>query len=497
MQSLPLGELGATPWSFSPLWFVGMAIALPALVWLGLAWRRALLACPNRVRRAGVKEMRRLLKAVQRSDAPPRPAHLHAWLRATARVWDVRTSAPCVSEVSQAAHSLTGDSGVSSRWQELWQTTEHGLYAANAQPPADWVQRASSAATTVEMPKRQSVFPNRLAHWVPSVASVVLIVTLLVPKSFADVPWSAPPADATEADSLPATEPPADISTAEAAAPADVTAAEAAAQAEPLSPEVQQAALAALKTNWNDWAAHHNLAAYLTQEGASHSAIAHATAAFVQHPSSNATRATLLAALGETQIIDENLRRLLSGTWYERAPTLLSPAGWQRLALVAGLIAATGFTLLVLTIYFSPGPVSAGQASSAQVPLGQASLGQTSSGQASLGRISLGRARLPRPALLWAGRGAAAFGVLLLVASITSWHSYGTLNQPDAAILLQDANASPVPTDLVPNEETSPLSAGAVVRTGRTFLSWREVRGSREISGWVRGNAVMPIYTSR
>jgi hypothetical protein len=477
MQSLPLGELGATPWSFSPLWFVAMAIALPALVWLGLAWRRALLACPNRVRRAGVKEMRRLLKAVQRSDAPPRPAHLHAWLRATARVWDVRTSAPCVSEVSQAAQALTGDSGVSSRWQELWQTTEHGLYAANAQPPADWVQRAANAATTVEMPKRQSVFPNRLAHWVPSVASVVLIVTLLVPKTFADVPWSAPPTDTTDAQptaSEPMTEPPADVSTADAVAEA--------APPEPLSPEVQQAALTALKANWNDWAAHHNLAAYLTQEGASHSAIAHATAAFVQHPSSNATRATLLAALGETQIIDEHLRRLLSGTWYERAPTLLSPAGWQRLGLVAGLIAATGFTLLVLTMYFSPGSASPSQASSAQVSLGQ---------------ISLGRARLPRPALLWAGRGAAAFGVLLLVASITSWHSYGTLNQPNAAILLQDANASPVPTDLVPNEETSPLSAGAVVRTGRTFLSWREVRGSREISGWVRGNAVMPIYTSR
>lgn len=405
MQSLPLGELGATPWSFSPLWFVGMAIALPALVWLGLAWRRALLACPNRVRRAGVKEMRRLLKAVQRSDSPPRPAHLHAWLRATARVWDVRTSAPCVSEVSQAAHALTGDSGVSSRWQELWQTTEHGLYAANAQPPADWVQRASNAATTVEMPKRQSVFPNRLAHWVPSVASAVLILTLLVPKSFADVPWSAPPADATESTpttSEPMTEPPADVSTGDAVAEA--------APPEPLSPEVQQAALVALKANWNDWAAHHNLAAYLTQQGALNSAIAHATAAFVQHPSSNATRTTLLAALGETQIIDPNLRRLLSGTWYERAPTLLSPADWQHLSLLAGLIAATGFTLLVLTLYFSPAQVSLSQASPgqaslaqsspAQISAGQVSASRVSPGQVALGQFALGQGGLPRPALL-------------------------------------------------------------------------------------------------
>src|SRR5688572_29768745 len=105
MQALPLGQLGSTPWSFSPLWFVALALIVPALAWLGLAWRRALLECPNRIRRAGVKEMRRLLKALHRTDTPPRPAHLHAWLRATARVWDVRTSAPRISEVSQAAHA--------------------------------------------------------------------------------------------------------------------------------------------------------------------------------------------------------------------------------------------------------------------------------------------------------------------------------------------------------------------------------------------------------
>ncbi|MBM0106570.1 hypothetical protein JM946_17715 [Steroidobacter sp. S1-65] len=450
MHPLPLGELAATPWSLNPYWFVALALGIPALLWLALAWRRALLECPNRVRRAGIREMRRLLKVVQHSDGLPRPAHLHAWLRVTARVWNVRTSAPCVGEVSQAAHALSGDRTVSSRWRELWQTTEHGLYGPNTQPAHDWLERAKSAAATVNMPKRERLFPNRLSHWLPSVACALLVL-VFGPQSLADVPWSSPSQASNAA---------ANAEQESAPQPADESLIEPA--PEPMAPEVAQAARTALESHWNDWAAHRNLAAFQTQEGELNQAIAHAVAAFIQHPTGSATRETLLAALGETESVDRSLRRLLAGAWYERAPALLSPAAWQRLALFASLVTAAGCCTLVLSLYSSSW-----------------------------------HSRLPRHVLLWTGRGAAALGALLLIASIAGWNAYGAFGHPQAAILVQNANVTPVPTDLVPTEETSPLSAGAVVVAGRRFLGWREVSSEPEISGWIRSEAVMSLYAQR
>ncbi|HWK51653.1 MAG TPA: hypothetical protein VNR40_17275 [Steroidobacter sp.] len=455
MHPLPVGELAATPWSLSPFWFVALALGIPALLWLGLAWRRALLECPNRIRRAGIKEMQRLLKSLQRSDMTPRPAHLHAWLRATARVWDIRTSAPCVSEISQAAHTISGDVGVTSRWRTLWQTTEHGLYGPNAQPTRDWLQDATSVAATVEMPKRERLFPNRLGHWLPSAASAMLVVVMIGSQALADVPWSAPPADGSPASTSGLGVPPPPTAEAEPEMALEEP-------PEELAPEVAENAEAALESNWNDWAAHRNLAAYQTQQGELNLAIAHAAAAFIQHPTGSDTRDALIAALGETETVDRNLRRLLSGTWYERAPALLSPAGWQRLALLAALLTAAGFCVMVLSLY-------------------------------SRGNQS----RLQGATVVWAGRGVAALGAIVLIASVVSWNAYGTFAHPEAAIFVQSANVSPVPTDLVPMEETSPLSAGAVVIGGRNFLGWRKVEGEREISGWVRGNALMPVYAGR
>lgn len=494
MQALPLGDLSTTPWSFSPLWFVLMALAIPGFVWLALAWRRALLECPNRVRRAGVKEMRRLLKSLQRSGGTPRPADLHAWLRASARAWDVRTSAPCASEVSQAAHTLTGDESVSLRWRELWLSTEHGLYSADAALAPDWLERAASATAAVDVPKRERMFPNRLRDWLPfkpahnvaqnsqpngqlplhwrqaggPLAVALFVFTFLPsPATDADVPWSSPPPTAEPASS----EAPSGETALSEAALAESPSREVV--AEPLPPEVQRAANAALDANWNDWAAHHNLAAYQIQQGDLNLAIAHATSAFVQHPAAATTRDTLLAAFGETQTIDPNLHRLLRGAWYERAPTLLSAAAWQRMALIAGLIAAAGLCVMVIAMYVSNEPF---------VPSALAERHPTS---------AMFQSVRPLANLAFAA------SAMLLAVAIAGWNAYGELNQPAAAILTQNASLSPVPTDLVPVEETSPLAAGKVVVTQRTFLSWLEISNAPNTSGWIRSNAVMPLYAGR
>ncbi|HEY5759021.1 MAG TPA: hypothetical protein VIU34_24515, partial [Steroidobacter sp.] len=301
----------------------------------------------------------------------------------------------------------------------------------------EWLQHATTVAATVDMPKRERLFPNRLGHWLPSLTVALLIVVAFGSQSFADVPWTSPPVESTAAPS--------------AEAPTD-------AAPEPLAVEVAEEAEAALQGNWNDWAAHRNLAAYQTQQGELNLAIAHAAAAFIQHPTGSDTRDALLAALGETEIVDRNLREMLSGAWYQRAPTLLSPVGWQRLAFFAALLTAGGLSVLVFLLY---------------------------SGQ---------QLEPLRGVVLWTGRGVAALGALLLMTSLASWNAYGTFSHPAAAILVQNTNASPVPTDLVPTEETSPLSAGSAVIAGRTFLGWRQVEAEREISGWVRGDVLMPLY---
>jgi hypothetical protein len=423
MEPLPLGDIGATPWFLSPWWFVAAALIVPAIAWLAFAWHRALSECPNRVRRAGIKEMQRLMRTLQRNDTLPRSTHLHAWLRAAARAWGVRTSAPCASEISQAAQLLTGDATVSTRWRELCSATEHGLYAADVRPMREWLEHAATAARSVEMPKRERTFPNRLRHWLPTLAVLLIVAGVPLHTTRADVPLSSPTYE-------------------------DSAAAE-------LTPDVGEMAQAALEANWNDWAAHRNLAAFEAQEGASNLAIAHATAAFVQHPAST-TGETLRVALGETPTVDTDLRRLLSGSWYQRIPTLLSPAGWQRVALIAALVIAASLSILAMTLY-SP-------------------------------RFS--------SSVSWA-RGGMVAGALALTIAIGGWSGYGLLNQPAAAILVQAADVSPVPTDLVPQEETSPLTAGTVVLIHRSFLGWRQISSGTETSGWIRSGAVMPLYASR
>ena len=421
LEPLAIGDASTTPWSFNPAWFALLGLAVPGLVWLGFAWKRALEEDPHRLRRAGIRDLRRLLNGIRRSRTSLQSRDLHGWCRAAARTWGVRVSAPSAGEMSHAMHTLTGDAALTSTWRELWHVTERGLYAAEATPPPDWLDRASSAAAKVEVPRRERWFPNRLGHWLPTLAVTALVITCIVPAAVKAAP-------AEDADAL-------------------TTAALGAAQPE---------ALKALHANWNDWAAHHNVAAYQIQEGNWNAAVAHATAAFVQHPSSEATRDNLRFALMQSGTMDPVLRRLLFGAAYQRAPALLSPTGWQRLALVASLILAAGLTARVIALY-----------------------------------VSKRRAFLR----LVGGSGLAA-GLVLLIASGTAWSAYGALNQPAAGILIQSVNLSPVPTELVPEQETSPAPAGSVVLTQRSFLGWRQVSVGDNASGWVRVNAVMPFYGS-
>jgi hypothetical protein len=425
LQPLALGDIGTTPWPFSPAWFVLLALALPGLSWLCFAWKCALEEDPHRLRRSGIRELSRILTQVRRSGSSPQRLHLHGWCRATARAWGVQASAPTASEVTDSLHALTGDDKFTAAWAELWSVTERSLYAADAEPPpSDWLERTSVAAARIEIPRRERWLPNRLRHWLPSLAAVVFAISCGACGSSLTAQASRL---AVEAEQL------------------DATAR--------LLREAQPAALQALHANWNDWAAHHNVGAFQIQQGNWNVAVACAAAAFVQHPSTAATRDNLRFALQQSGTMDPTLRRLLYGAWYQRIPDLLSPSGWQHLALAASLIVAAGLTAMVTALYVSN-----------------------------------------HRYLLLGSRGGLAFGAMLFITAVMAWNAYGALNQPAAGMLLQSVNLSPVPTELVPEQQTSPLPAGSVVLAHRSFLGWQQVTFGENASGWVRRNAVMPFY---
>jgi hypothetical protein len=258
------------------------------------------------------------------------------------------------------------------------------------------------------IPKRVRKIPNRIADWLPSTALTVLVVLAC---GF--------PAG-VRADAL----------------------------SDALEPSTK-----ALESNWNDWGAHYNIAALGAANSEWNTAVAHATASFLQNPSSPTARDLLRLTLEKSGASDPNLKRLLSDVWYERVPTYLSASGWQRVAVVAAGVLAVTLILMVSTLYL---------------------------------RLKI------RGSYALAG-----LSTVVLIVAVLSWNAYGIANQPTAAVVVRAVDMSPAPTDLVTRQETSPVAAGTIVLTRRVFLGWQQIAVNGETLGWVRRNAVMPLYASR
>lgn len=431
LTPLPVHAGGATPWAFSPAWFVLLALAMPVALWVGLAWRRAWQDDPNRLRRAARRELQRLLARMRRAGGLPRPVDLHAWCQAVARIWGVRVAAPTGQQLTHALRALEDDAAARLRWQALWRSAENGLYARQSLLPSDWMQTSAAAAGELRIPPRLHWLPSRLRHWLPLLALCgCAIAAGGVTDSVAATGASQsalPGLDARTASELQA---------------------------------VQGAAGQALHADWNNWAAHYDVALQQLVQGNAGYAAAHLTAAFLQHPSSGAVRDNLRWSLRLTGTMDPTLDRLLYGAWFQSFPVLLSPAGWQRLALVASLALGAGLCALVVPQY-----------------------------TAAPWRDGLRRAR-------WA----LALGAVPLAVSILAWNVWGDLHRPNVGMLVESTNLSPIPTDLVTEQETQATAAGSLVLSQGAFLGWRRVRMVSVPGipvGWTRAGTVMPLYATR
>lgn len=446
LAPVALNANGVTPWDLNPLWFVLIGVGLPAVMWTGLAWTRVLEEDPHRLRRAALRNLRRLVARMRTAGGTPRPADLHAWLQAAAQTWGVRVATPTAGQVGRSMDAHGSDPATQSRWAELWKSAERVLYAAGFTLPPAWLRDTAAVVNEVQIPPRLHWLPTRRRHWLPPQITGWLVCALLASLcvgSRAAQDGAAAAAQSPQDDAKPARA--LDVKVDGRAAAALRSA--------------QAPAARALRADWNNWGAHYNVATQQMIQGNVDYAVAHLTAALLQHPTSGAVQDNLRWSLQQAGSMDPTVKRLLYGAWFQRYPVLLSPAGWQRLGLMAGLLIGAGACAGVLQIYVSRND--------------------------SLRRMS---------------RGLLAAGVLFLTISVSAWNGWGDLHRPNAAMLVEDINLSPAPTDLVKDRETLPMTSGSLALSQATFLGWKEVQlvglpGGR-VTGWVRSRYVMPLYAT-
>ena len=224
--------------------------------------------------------------------------------------------------------------------------------------------------------------------------------------------------------------------------------------------ELELSAADALSRGWSNPQAHQIIATARLEREDWGVALAHATAAFAQAPDASA-HATLMRALEQNEPAARELRPLMVSKGLGALPRQLSPATWQRVALGAACLAAMMLALLVLSLYL---------------------------------RHPVLRDSRRRHRLQWLVGGVAAFCLLAFGASANSWRAWGALANPQAAVVLRSTNLLPIPTDLLPEEETAPLLGGTVIAIEGRFLGWRKIATGEGNSGWVRRQALRPLY---
>lgn len=413
---LPSGHLAASPWS--PRVLIIVIAALLALVipwWLGLAARRAWLADPGRAARAARQRLTATLNALASTTDPDRQKVLiAAWQRDSAILWNTRHQFPPASTFAAVRD-----------WPQLWREADAFLFRPDGTLPTDWVPRAQSALQARRAPSFPVAAVLHPRNIVPSLG-LLLAVALAAPDS------------ARAADPVaPATDPVADYAAGKFAAAASAWQAQ-------------------IKANPTDWAAHHNLSLALAQQKQWSLAAAQATVAFVQQPGDPVVAWNFAHTLDRAGFTPPYLGAFVEPDWRHRLAQTFSPAGWQRVALLAAVLVTLALGLALWSGYRR--------------------------------RAFLGR---------WFHRGLGIIGLTLGVAVGLALPLYGPAQYHDAVLVSRSTQLRSVPTDLAAEQETSALAAGSLARVDGSFLGWRRLKFPNDQTGWVRVEELTPIWTAR
>jgi hypothetical protein len=285
---LATAPLSATAWR----WARGLPLVGVVVLWLLLAWLRALRGDPERQARRAHALIGRALAAFAQADGDDaRRRLLREWQREVALRWKLAVAAPVPAAFGEQV-----------QWARLWSEAEVFLYGRPAALPGEWLERATRLWRALESPPRfdlRSVF--RPANLKP-LAWPLLFVLLGAPAA----PLQAESAEGYWQQRV---------------------------DAQPL-----------------DWRARHNLAVTLAERSRLEEAAAHAAVAWAQQPASAPVRELWSGlrrdagfALASAGGLPEShgLRAQLAA----RA----GPAAWQRGVIIAVVVAAGGAALFLLS----------------------------------------------------------------------------------------------------------------------------------------------------
>ncbi len=304
----PAGALGdpvkGASWAPEPLRKRTLAVAyavpfaLLALLWMGLAYRRARATDPLRNQRAARRRVASTLDALRSAPASAKGPLLLAWQRDAAVLWGIDHAAPTPSALAEP------------RWSGLWSEADRFLYSADTVLPADWVARAHAAHAekTLRPFSPASLFLPR---------NLVPLLALLLAGAASGL-GAADPADAYRKG---------DFAGAEKGWGEQVA-------SEP-----------------RNWEARHNLSLALAQQDRWGEAAAQAAAAFVQNPADPATRRELALTCDKAGFVPEPLDTLLQPGPVPALARMASPGGWQWVSVGTLSLFAASFALLLLASY--------------------------------------------------------------------------------------------------------------------------------------------------
>jgi hypothetical protein len=196
-----------------------------------------------------------------------------------------------------------------------------------------------------------------------------------------------------------------------------------------------------------------NLSLALAQQNRWSESAAHALTAFCLQPGDPTVRWQFNLALERAGIDQPAFTALATGTGFGSVARRLSPGGWG-VALggaAAGLAAALGVWLWA---------------------------------------HYRGRGRGWR-------MGAALAAVLAIALGATagvSLRTYGLLAERNIAVVAQNTLLRSVPTEATSAQKTAPLPAGSLAVVDKEFLGWSRLRFPNGQTGWVRSDAVVPVY---
>ena len=414
-------------------------------VWLVLAALRSRERDPQRLRREARIRLAAALAELRlpgdgqdkhRAGSSQQRRHelLRAWQQQAALLWEVPHAAPGSPLVHACVGRYTKDAA--SVWARLWSEADRALHSRENALPADWMNRAEGALQAVRVPGWPPFSLLAGRNLFPFFGRSEELKTEGLNQAIRAGAWLV-------------------LLLSLSALPPSAFGAEPAIEAYNLGdfPTAEKEWRAVIATAPADWTVRHNLGLALAQQDRWAEATAHWTSAFLLNARTDATRWDLALGLQRSGLAPPELVEFSRGEGRYALARWATPGEWQLALVVAALLIATALVVLLLKGYDRIGGWA-------------------------------------RPTALLT----ILLAILLAAAGTLSLHTYGSLAHPAAVLVWKASTLRSIPTEADTTQKTTPLSAGSIALTEKTFLNWSKVSFAGGQGGWVRTEDLIRLY---